>query len=222
MKTLKLIVESLLRTYGVFGDFERQLEESPRMVLTNFKNNPNKPQQWYQIPPEQYKKALIEFLSYKQFIKFPVKYIFDWQRKIVTNTVQFYGNCFLMGNLEGELDVEIVKELFPGVNYKFSEDFLEEIGFLNTMVFPDGSPAYSDNVAYQLVELVQKLIKENTPENKIMYINMILDISHYRSDISSMFIEGGEKTMTEISNFVNPEINKRGEDIRGFRGFVSY
>lgn len=86
--------------------------------------------------------------------------------------------------------------------------FLEDKGFWNWLVLPDGSGAYSDYGISPLEELISQYTEDSTPEETIVLINKILDVTHQRGDLASAFIEGGQSTLTQISNkgYVNENI----------------
>lgn len=78
--------------------------------------------------------------------------------------------------------------------------FLEDKGFWDWLVLPDGSGAYSDYGIRPLEELIVQYTEDSTPEQTIVLINKILDITHQRGDLASAFIEGGKSSLTKISN----------------------
>lgn len=87
--------------------------------------------------------------------------------------------------------------------------FLEDKGFWDWLVLPDGSGAYSDYGISPLEELIVQYTEDSTPEQTIVLINKILDVTHQRGDLASAFIEGGKSTLTRISNnsFLNESKN---------------
>lgn len=87
--------------------------------------------------------------------------------------------------------------------------FLEDKGFWDWLVLPDGSGAYSDFGIRPLEELIMQYTEDSTPEQTIVLINKILDVTHQRGDLASAFIEGGKSSLTKISNnsFLNENKN---------------
>lgn len=87
-------------------------------------------------------------------------------------------------------------------------------GIYDWMQMPDGSDAWSDYGLRPLFEVIQKYDDRFTsPEETLVIINKALDVSHPRGDMASIFIEGGSKTLTQISNtgYVNENIDVAGE-----------
>jgi hypothetical protein len=78
--------------------------------------------------------------------------------------------------------------------------YLEEKGFWEWLILPDGSGAYSDYGIRPLEEIISEYTENSTPEQTIVLINRLLDVTHQRGDLSSIFIEGGKSTLTRISN----------------------
>lgn len=52
-----------------------------------------------------------------------------------------------------------------------------------------------------LLNLVGKLYKEENPEKILFYVDRVLNVVHRRNDLSSWFVEGGRKTLDDISNY---------------------
>jgi hypothetical protein len=50
------------------------------------------------------------------------------------------------------------------------------------------------------MEIRSRNIKSKNPNEIIVTINRILDVSHQRSDLAELFIEGGSKSLDYISN----------------------
>lgn len=78
-------------------------------------------------------------------------------------------------------------------------DFLDEIGLYDWMILPDGSDAWSDFGIEPIMEIINEYNSNSTPEQTLVIINKILDVYHQRGDLSSMFIQGGSKVLSNIS-----------------------
>lgn len=81
--------------------------------------------------------------------------------------------------------------------------FLDEIGFYRWMVMPDGSDAFSDYALQPLAEIIAEYHQDLPPERVIVLINRALDVVHARGDVASIFIIGGRKTLSSISESIN-------------------
>lgn len=80
--------------------------------------------------------------------------------------------------------------------------FLDDTGLYYYMVMPDGSDAWSDYGLQPIFNLISQYDEnESTPEQTLVLINKILDVYHQRGDISSIFITGGSKALSQISDY---------------------
>ena len=139
-----------------------------------------------------------------------------------------------INNIQGLIDIfnEHNKEHENRANFGVSDDvlsvneqgqlllqmdlsrLLDMIGFYDWMQMPDGSDAWSDYGLRPLFEILQEYNdNKSTPEQTLVLINRALDVSHPRGDMASIFIEGGSRTLTQISNtgYVNENaVNNAG------------
>ena len=86
--------------------------------------------------------------------------------------------------------------------YDFFE-FLDAQGLYDYLKLPDGSDAWSDFGIAPLFELIDEYYENDPPEKVLVLINRILDVYHQRGDLSSAFIEGGQRTLSKISGTAN-------------------
>lgn len=77
--------------------------------------------------------------------------------------------------------------------------FLDNIGLYDWMVLPDGSDAISDFGLEPLFRIIEEYKENSTPEETLVIINRALDVYHCRGDLSSAFIVGGRKSLSQIS-----------------------
>lgn len=78
-------------------------------------------------------------------------------------------------------------------------DFLNDIGLYDWMVMPDGSDAWSDFGLEPLMEIIKEYNSDLSPEEVIVIVNKALDVYHQRGDMASIFVEGGTKALSKIS-----------------------
>ncbi len=78
-------------------------------------------------------------------------------------------------------------------------DFLNDIGLYDWMVMPDGSDAWSDYGLEPLMEIINEYNSDLSPEKVIVIVNKALDVYHQRGDMASIFVEGGTKALSQIS-----------------------
>ena len=181
-------------------------------ILDMFEGNENP---WIPlINPQMYQKALQEFTKYGQLIHFPTQYIYQWMGIIMKNTAILHNTTELCGHSKWFPIDDFVDYYFDGdyerwEEYKASKgensdyyvawDFLEERGFDDWNKLPDGSDALSDFGIEPLEELISQYNENMSPEETLVLINKCLDIVHCRGDLASMFIKGGSKVLSQIS-----------------------
>lgn len=202
--------------------FERLSDYDEFYVFSAFKNHENI---WMPlIDPNMYKKALDEYTKYGKFIHFPTKYIYQWMGIIMKNTALLRAMTEIAGHTKFFPLDSFIDFFFNGDNdewdeyktrfceehdnFDFDDDFfiayeyLIEIGYDDWAQLPDGSDAISDYGIEPLEEIISEYNENSTPEQTIVIINKSLDIVHCRGDLSSMFIKGGAKTLTAISESI--------------------
>lgn len=219
MKPVKLgnieatVHESVIKeSYGEHPYYDRIMEYDERYVFYAFNNGENI---WNPlINPEMYKKALQEFTTYGKLMRFPVKYIYQWMGIIMKNTALLRACTNICGHSNYFPIDDFVEIYFDGdedawENYKseIGEDsdfiaayeFLYQKGFDEWNKLPDGSDAMSDYGIEPIEEYIDKYNESMNPEDILVLINKIMDVVHCRGDLSSMFIVGGRKTLSNIS-----------------------
>ena len=175
------------------------------------------------INPMMYEKALSEFVKFGYISKFPEKYIYQWIGIIMKNTATLRACTEIAGHdmyvpIEALVDVFFEGDEEKFENYKtennLSDDddaydmFCDENGIYDKLKLPDGSDAWSDYGIGPLEELINQYNRNMKSEEVLVLINKILDITHQRGDLASIFIEGGSKSLTKISYNENKEIKK--------------
>ena len=187
-------------------------------ILYDFIFRKTDKQQWTPlIQPDMYKKALSEFVRFGKFVHFPTKYVYQWMGIILNNTAKLRANTEWVGHIEygtfpmGDLEdaIENYPEYFEKYIEEFGEpnednsyDWMENIGFYDWMSMPDGSDAWSDYGLPALENVIGGYREDMTPEQTIVIINKALDCAHPRGDLSSIFIVGGSKTLSSISESI--------------------
>lgn len=88
-------------------------------------------------------------------------------------------------------------------------DLLDIEGLYDWMEMPDGSEAWSDYGLDPLMEIIGEYDESLPPEKVIVLVNRALDVYHYRGDLASIFITGGSKTLSNISESVKMNGKKK-------------
>ena len=201
----KKLLES--KNYYDFWDISYVFDTIQEFLQDNSQGITKK--RWKLIPFEQYRNALIEFVRYGEFMRFPTKYIDQWADIVTNNTLTIQACTELAGHTQyfpfeefcdafGFDNESEEYEKYYG-NFDACSEYLDEVGFYDWAILPDGTDAISDYGMEPLYKLIQELEETSTPEQKIVVINKIMDVWHMRGDLSSAFIQGGSKALSQIS-----------------------
>ena len=100
-------------------------------------------------------------------------------------------------------------------------NILDDIGLYDYFKLPDGSDAWSDFGLEPLFKIIQTYDEGMTAEQVIVLINRALDVYHRRGDIASAFIQGGTKTLSQISDGQFVESKKKNKKIIFSESFLN-
>lgn len=95
--------------------------------------------------------------------------------------------------------------------------FLYFTGMDDWMRMPDGSDAISDYGIDPLLKIFEEYNDDLPPEKVLVLVNRALDVYHQRGDMASIFITGGSKSLSQIS-----ERTQMYESIRRLNGRKIY
>lgn len=173
------------------------------------------------INPSMYHKALSELIKYGDLISFPQKYIYQWMGIIMKNTAILNTTTEIAGHsqyfpTDDFFDYFFNDETGEDTNgitwdewkeqhgyteddYESFSEYLNERGFYDNLTLPDGSDAWSDFGLEPIEKLISEYNENMSPKDTLILINKILDVYHQRGDLSSIFIEGGSKSLNQIS-----------------------
>ena len=101
---------------------------------------------------------------------------------------QFYNDNY---------DEDITRDKFYELLYeKMKDNFYEYY-----MDDPEGTKGgfISDYGLEPLEKLLGQLLRANTPEEKLLIIDQMLNVVHWRSDIAQWFVEGGSQSLSKLS-----------------------
>lgn len=203
--------ENIIResdNYHVFYDYISDYDA--HHVLNEFVSSPQSRQNWgVLIDPNQYQKALAEFTQYGRFMRFPSDKIYQWMGIIMKNTAMLMANTEIAGHTRYYPTEEVEDVLIPFISNKIGEeielnnndifDIIDMSGILDWMIMPDGSDAWSDFGLEPIQKIIIQYNQSLSPEKVIVLINKILDVSHQRGDLPSIFIKGGSQSLTNIT-----------------------
>jgi hypothetical protein len=177
-------------------------------VLSEFFYGKKERQDWgVLINPDMYIKALRELSRFGELTNstFPSKYVYQWMGIIMKNTAILYANTELAGHSSAfpGYDVADFAERIDGItisdDYDEGSEWLEKKGLYDWMKMPDGSDGWSDYGLDPLWDIINEYDENLPPKEVLVLVNRALDIGHQRGDLASIFIQGGSKTLTKIS-----------------------
>lgn len=212
MKLLKEIIKKQVKKHlreqlESEYDYLELIDSMRYSVFSSIKNK--KKISFNLINPIQYKRALQEYMQYGQFIRFPENKIFDWKELVLNNIallevltdIHGHSTHFPYNEFHDVFDDEDIPDKHT-YDFSYIYDILYEKYNIDdyTPSFSNGQPVLSDYGLEPLQKLALQLIRQTKPEDIIITINKIMNVAHQRSDLSELFIEGGEKSHSMISN----------------------
>lgn len=199
----KIIKEHITDKY----DFYDMLDNITRDILSSIKY---KQKIFFElIKPLEYKRALEEYMKYGQIVRFSENKIQDWKYLVLENIAKLSALTDINGHsphFPYDEFYDVFDELEPSSDEKY--DFYYVYGLLEDEYdideyipfFSNGQPVLSDYGLTPLLKLAEVLLKETTSEGILLTINRIMNVVHQRSDLSELFIEGGQESHSMISN----------------------
>ena len=130
---------------------------------------------------------------------------------VESNNILDYINAY---NAENKSEYRLNKLRLDSESNKIyweveSDELLYKIGITGDwMVLPDGSDGISDYGIEPIMNILKEYDDNLPPEKVLVMVNKILDIYHCRGDLSSIFIQGGSKALSAISEEI-----KKGKKI---------
>lgn len=169
------------------------------------KKEGRKQKHWRLIPANQYYNLLNRFMAHGPGANIPYDIVNGWFTQIILyNTMELEYLTELMGHSQYfpfDDFADVFGEKWEHCNdYDKCSDYLEEIGFYDWALLPDGSDAMSDYGLEPLFKIIKEYNSEMSPGEILVLINRILDVAHCRGDLASMFIQGGSHALSQISN----------------------
>ncbi len=135
--------------------------------------------------------------------------IFNYQKEYQTQQLNLFSRKLEHEKTKGEFS-EWAKEKYKETgdkdylkdyNFGAAYEFLDEVYKIEDILplFSNGQWVLSDYGLEPLFKLGEEILSQDDPNEIIVTINKILDVSHQRSDLAELFIEGGSKSLDYIS-----------------------
>lgn len=180
-------------------------------------------QHWTLIPASKIVRVWNSFASLGFLREVDEQAIGDFQTIICRNIAKLEINTAIMGHATQTEHDHLWDELYEMYDIERPSD--EEMDKLTEICEHDGQWALSDYGLGPLQTLLAGLLREPDFEKKLVFIDRILNVVHCRSDLCGLFIEGGTKTLNELSGVDDlasvPKLKTCGT-INGVRSFLDY
>lgn len=198
-------------------DYYYEYDNLFRDILGLMVSRSSQPIKLRKVNPNMYQKALNDFMTFGKITHYPTKYIDDWKNIIIENFMYLDVITMFFGHTSYfDLDVfndQVLNTDETGEsvnNWNEAMEYIENNGYdkvLDNILprFSNGHDLISDYGLEPLRKIVTELIESNDHDKNIVLINRAMDVSHQRSDLSELFIEGGEASLNRISG-VNENI----------------
>lgn len=195
----------------IIYEYYQMYDEIFRSILRDMVDRSNKPIRLRKINPSMYQKALNDFMKFGKITNYPTKYIEVWKNIIITNYTYLDVITMFFGHKDYfDVDMfndEVLRSDETGdkvSDWTEAMEYIEKNGYdqvLDNILprFSNGQDLISDYGLKPLGEIVVELLQTNDHNKIIVLINKALDISHQRSDLSELFIDGGYESLNRIS-----------------------
>jgi hypothetical protein len=164
------------------------------------------------IVPSMYKRALDDFMLFGKVTRFPEKIILGWRESIVNNIALLEAMTAIGGHTSYFPFEEFNDAFFydPEVGDVTREtyDYTEAVKILeeydledkNFPLWSNGQWLLSDFALEPLLMLSYELSVIQDVSEMLTCMDRIMNVVHERSDIAELFMVGGSKSLTVISN----------------------
>lgn len=183
-------LESVNNAEDIFSEI---YHEELGNIISEFKSRqPNTHQSWSVVPANRLIKIWNDYS--KTGIIRDERGMDEIVDRMVRNVVRLGINTALLGHTQlnpSELFAEYSDE-------DLTEEENEALG--DFIVDENGSWRLSDYGLPKLEELVFTLLGAGTYPEKLLIVDQMLNITHQRSDLAGMFVEGGTSTLNKLAS----------------------
>ena len=161
---------------------------------------------WNVIPAAQYHNLLRRYMENPAGARIP-NIVNRWMDEIIIkNTLSVQYITDLAGHSSNFPYDDCENTFGQEGDYSFWSEYLNNEGFYDWSVLPDGSNAWSDYGLEPIWKVLSNYKYDTPAEETLILINRVLDIGHCRGDLASAFIEGGSHSCDYISNSINEDM----------------
>lgn len=120
----------------------------------------------------------------------------DIAMQIVINAAKLYVNTVFMGHTETHPRIAF-EELLEGYTEAEVDKLLD--GFEDFVIAENGQWRISDRID-KITGAALNILESRNPVERLVAIDVLLNIAHQRSDLAASFIEGGSRTLSRLSD----------------------
>jgi hypothetical protein len=199
MNPLKKIIHEEIIKYireadeDIDYDLYEKMDEIKSDILRGFlddKNRGIKEQPWQLIPFPRLKKIWEDYMTYG--VVRDTRGLEMIEDIIQTNILKLYVNTELVGHTSANPDYDFEEY---GYTEQDKEGFYDYVGDR----FSDYEWEDFGGRRKGLTTSLLQLRRANTPEEKLVTIDQILNVIHQRSDLAAEFVEGGSRALSQLS-----------------------
>jgi hypothetical protein len=178
-------------------DYHDKLEEHIYEILNDFLNGVPKIK-WNRVKAPRLIKIWKDF-GEKGILR-DEKGIYQIKNSILNNIIRLDATTALQGHTE-QSPTDLIERAGFEEYVDLDEDEEQSEKFYYDYMSGDDSGYVSDYGLPKLQKLYPELYNEQDPEKLLYIIDKVLNVVHQRSDLATIFIEGGTSTLLQISNY---------------------
>lgn len=172
--------------------FYRRREKMLEWLVDGFRNDPSKPLRFPLVPAARLKKAWLDYGRTGE-VRDP-KGVERIAERVLDNIALLDVTNALGGHSQ-----EDPKELLESNGFEDIDP--DDEAFNNYLTDPDTGGWYVSDYGLPYLHGAYALIlRASTPEETLLAVDKALNVVHQRSDLASWFVEGGTKTLNEVSD----------------------
>ena len=171
-----------------------QINHSSMVIVNEFLSEKHEHQPMKLVPASKLKRIWGDFTS-TGFVR-DEKGLENILDRIVENFCRIEVNNVISGHTQ--LPSKTILEDYLGEDDRRVEELQERFSDW-AIDLPDGKWRISDYGTPRMFKPLALALEAKTQEQRLLYLDIVLNIAHQRSDLSSWFIEGGSSTLASIS-----------------------
>ena len=156
--------------------------------------------EWSLIPAEQYQQLLERYMTDPIMARIPDNVVSNWLSTIFRNTAILLSLSRLKGNI-GPFPFDDILAVYPKL--PSNRDVVKRYRYRQGLFRWVGYETFTDVGVQRLYEVIKEYRDDMTPEEKLILVNRLLDVTHYRGTMVKWFLEGGKETAERISQQKN-------------------